>query len=710
MEVREFAEQVLFATSLEEKLSRPSDFTDEQPGSIVLAPPSPGRPADLRFKLENTGPSDFPPLQSLGTDRARGKLLHFFANHELLATELMALVLLRFPNAPPEFRRGVLRTLQDEQDHTRLYLERMRECGVAFGELPVSGYFWRCVSGMENPIDYVAGLCLTFEQANLDFCQHFAAGFQQAGDSTTAGLLQKIYRDEIAHVAYGLKWFRRWKNPDESDWAAFCKQLKFPLSPQRAKGPKLNVLGREAAGFDRQFISELNIYSQSRGRTPGVFVFNPLTEGSIAYGRAFSPKRHQALLAQDLENLPQFLCRQDDIVLVHRRPSLDFLTSLKSAGFTLPEFIELTAQQIAPDAPVRGRKLGALRPWGWGPDSVRLLTPLFENVTGKVRQPKDYFNENIAQLYSKEWSAELLRKFLRSRSKETWLCGETDAGVRVSTMPEALEQIRAIRERGHHRIVVKQSVGLAGHNSLRLFELDLLDSQRRWIEHLLKSGQPLVVEPWLARELDFSVQLEMEGAGLKLVGFTGLLNDLKGQFLGNWAEPNFARRPPAAVLRSFARLSQPAAELETVYTALFEHLERELRQAEFRGPVGIDALVYRTAQGTCRLKPVVEINPRYTMGRLLLELMAQVAQGSFGVFRLRRLHELGGHGFGDAIAYAESSRRAHPLALQGEPKARIRSGFLCLNDPECAQAVLSELRVFRGRAELTAFLEREFPA
>src|SRR6185503_6463205 len=116
-----------------------------------------------------------------------------------------------------------------------------------------------------------------------------------------------------------LKWFRRWKNPGESDWAAFCRQLRFPLTPQRAKGFALNIEGRRAAGFDVEFIAELNVHAQSRGRTPGVFVFNPFAEGFIAQGKAFTPVKHQAALARDLANLPQFLCRRDDIVLVPRR-------------------------------------------------------------------------------------------------------------------------------------------------------------------------------------------------------------------------------------------------------------------------------------------------------------------------------------------------------------------------------------------------------
>ena len=163
MEIQEFAEKVLFATTLEEKLAPPgSDLTDHRPGPSLAAPEHPGRPAELRFKPAGARNRDFPDLRALEREQERGRLLHFFANHELLATELMALVLLRFPEAPTAFRRGVVQTLQEEQDHTRMYCRRMAECGLSFGAMPVSGYFWRAVSPMTHPIDFVAGLSLTF--------------------------------------------------------------------------------------------------------------------------------------------------------------------------------------------------------------------------------------------------------------------------------------------------------------------------------------------------------------------------------------------------------------------------------------------------------------------------------------------------------------------------------------------------------------------
>jgi len=693
MELRDFAEQVLFARTLEEKLHRPDAVTDNRPGPALPVPAAPGRPAGLHFKRTRSERTDFPGADQLEHERERGQLLHFFANHELLATELMALVLLRFPEAPADFRRGVFNTLKDEQTHTRIYIQRMKECGIEFGELPVNGYFWRTVSTMESPMDYVSALCLTFEQANLDFARQYADTFKKVGDDASARLLEKICRDEIGHVAYGLKWFRRWKHPEESDWDAFCRQLKFPLSPQRAKGTILNIAGRRAAGLDPAFIAQLDVYSHSRGRAPNIFVFNPFAEGRIARGDAFTPTRHQARLGEDLANLPQFLSRQDDMILVSKQPSLEFLQTLKRAGFALPEFQELKRRRIDPASDLMERKLGRLRPWAWGPDSAELFEPLFAQVTGEQRSPQQRYNGGIAKLYSKAWSAQLLRQLLKNYPGESWLCTQHDVGVEVETLKDALDAIDGIRQRGHHPIVVKKAHGVAGQNAIRLWEKSTLATHQRWLANATAQRARLMVEPWLERECDFSIQLEMSEAGLKLRGYTGLINDRKGQFQANRAESHHHRRIPSEVVAFFKQPADISRRILDLYQDLFQRLEKELRTVDYVGPIGIDALVYRTPHGVCRLKPIVEINPRYTMGRLTVELMRQTCPGSSGLFRLVNRSMVRKTGFADFDSYARALGKEHPLHLEGAPVARIREGALCLNDPAQAQVVLATFQV-----------------
>jgi hypothetical protein len=278
-------------------------------------------------------------------------------------------------------------------------------------------------------------------------------------------------------------------------------------------------------------------------------------------------------------------------------------------------------------------------------------------------------------------------------AEEPWLCTEDEAGVAVDTLEGALEAIAAIRRRGHHRVVAKEAHGLAGHNAIRLWEPELLAAQQQWLARALQNGRQLVVEPWLERELDFSIQLEMGPRSLRLCGYTGLINDRKGQFQANWAAANCDRRMPANVVALFHEPADISGRLQRLYGDILSLLEAELQRAGFVGPVSMDAFVYRTPQGGCRLKPVVEINPRYTMGRLTLELMKQTYPGSCGLFRLVSRAQARVEGFADFAGYAGSLSERFPLRLEGEPVPKIREGVLCLNDPVEAQVCLATFQV-----------------
>jgi hypothetical protein len=303
----------------------------------------------------------------------------------------------------------------------------------------------------------------------------------------------------------------------------------------------------------------------------------------------------------------------------------------------------------------------------------------------------------LAELYSKAWSAEFLRKCLKhfaAGGKEmSLLCGEAEAGVAVGSLEEALAAIAAIRGRGHHKIIVKEALGTAGSNAMRLFEPELPETHRRWLAHALENQRLLVVEPWLERELDFSAQLEMTAEGLKLCGYTGLLNDARGQFQGNWAETHHHKRIPSKVIARFNAAADVSGILLAFYAEIFQLLEAELRARGFAGPLGIDAFVYKDAGTKLRLKPVVEINPRYTMGRLTVELMKRTGQGSCGAFRLVNQAQLKAAGLDDFPAYARRLEERHPLQFMGAPLPKIRAGAICLNDPTRAQVCLAVFQV-----------------
>lgn len=432
-------------------------------------------------------------------------------------------------------------------------------------------------------------------------------------------------------------------------------------------------------------------------RPPNVFVFNPFAEGYLARGKAFTPVKHQWRLARDLANLPQFLGGPEDVVLVAERPSRAFLEELDQAGFAPPEFVELKGEAIDPESGLGKRPLGGLRPWAWGPDSAEVFAPVMANVAGAARAPGQYFNQDIARLYSKAWSAEFLARVLSGRAEEPWLCPGREAGVAVDSVSGAMAAIEAIRRRGHHKIVVKEALGVAGHNSIRLWEPELLETQLKWIASALKPGRQLVVEPWLERVLDFSVQLEMEADGLKLRGYTGLITDLKGQFQANWAA---AGGISANTMVLGGAPGETVDRFHRLYEKIIGLLEGEFQRAGYLGPAGIDAFLYQPAEEGCRLKPIVEINPRYTMGRLTLELLKHTCPGSYGMFRLVSRAMARAEGFDTLAAWVRALRERHPLRLERGREVKIRAGALCLNDPARAESCLAVFQVSQTPGDL----------
>lgn len=649
MEIQEFARRVLFSTSLEEKLAGGGLLTDEAPGKALGAPGEPGRPGDLRLRTDGVR-ADFPGESKLVDEEQRGLLLHFFANHELLATELMALVLLKFPEAPPEFRRGIVRTLEEEQEHTKWYLRRMRECGVGFGDFPLNRFFWDAIAPMETPLDYVTRLSLTFEQANLDYARHYAGILREAGDEKTARILAQIYRDEIGHVGYGLKWFRRWKAEGESDWEAYRGRLPFPLSPARGRGNvPFNAEGRRKAGLGEDFIREMEIFSRSKGRTPNVLWFTPDAEAAMACGpegKGFSPRREVRGLQRDLEILPAFLCHRDDVVLMRRPPSGGHREKLLQLGLELPECEVLGEDdRLAAGSLLRTRKINDLRPWAWCPQSAALLRPLApETVAAR-------WTAAVRQLFAKDWQTETLGL----------------EGVVCRTPGEVTNAARALRDQGFAEGVAKAPFGAAGQKNRKFPTAAPLS-----LDRILTTQGAVVIEPWLPRVFDFSIHYDMTTSGLRRVAFVELENDRRGQFQDCVAGTKFRAAPEVMRFLMDGRLDH-------YDTALPQKLEPLLRAAEYLGPVGLDAFVYRLPDGSLHLRPLVEMNPRFTMGRLTWELSRRVAHGRRVRFELLRTENPA-----EKIRELETT---NPAVVNAAGK--MISGCVVLNEPAVVLAVLS---------------------
>jgi len=252
-----FARGILLAPGLEAKLAPPTPGLADRPGE-PLHVDAPARAPELALV---GGAAPLPRPGALGDPAARATCLARFAHHELMAAELFAWAIVRWPELPEALRRGWLAILADEQRHCGLYRARLAAHGAALEEHPCSGYFWRQAGAIarapSGPRAFLAAMGLTLEQANLDFTLLYRDGFRAAGDEASARVCETVHEDEIRHVAFAREWLLRLDPGAGSDAEAYAEAVPFPLSPARAKGRRFDAAARRRAGLSEDLIEHV---------------------------------------------------------------------------------------------------------------------------------------------------------------------------------------------------------------------------------------------------------------------------------------------------------------------------------------------------------------------------------------------------------------------------------------------------------------------
>jgi len=271
--VRDFCLRLLRSGDLAAKLAPPvrrdgSELADDDPGPAVFVD-IPAREPGLAM---DSGAGALPRPRELAVPEARALCLARFAHHELMAAELFAWALLRWPGLPSDLRRAWVGVLSDEQRHCRLYLGRLSAHGYDLGAFPRSDYFWKqapaIAASAHGPRAFLCGMGLTLEQANLDFSLVYRDAFRAAGDEASARICQRVHDDEVGHVRLAASWLRRLGDPHASDVERYTEAVPFPLSAARAKGRRFDAQARRRAGLSEDFIAHVRAARSSQQARP----------------------------------------------------------------------------------------------------------------------------------------------------------------------------------------------------------------------------------------------------------------------------------------------------------------------------------------------------------------------------------------------------------------------------------------------------------
>jgi uncharacterized ferritin-like protein (DUF455 family) len=220
-----------------------------------VPPPRPARPERPQLRP----PKEMPKRRAFGSLAGRVALLHAVAHIELNAIDLAWDIIARFSREalPRAFFGDWVGVAAQEALHFELLVQRLADFGAYYGDLPAHDGLWESASATaDDLLARLAVVPLVLEARGLDVTPEMAATLERAGDPESAAVLLRIYRDEIDHVAAGVRWFdelcrARGLIPDETFRALVRYYFKGQLKPP------FNQKARAAAGFPARYYEPL---------------------------------------------------------------------------------------------------------------------------------------------------------------------------------------------------------------------------------------------------------------------------------------------------------------------------------------------------------------------------------------------------------------------------------------------------------------------
>ncbi|MDE6801636.1 MAG: hypothetical protein K2J06_02615, partial [Muribaculaceae bacterium] len=161
----------------------------------------------------------------------------------------------------------------------------------------------------------------------------------------------------------------------------------------------------------------------------------------------------------------------------------------------------------------------------------------------------------------------------------------------------------------------------------------------------------VMVEVALDKVVDFAMLYDITDSGVVFRGLSLFYNEAHSTYAGNiLGSPSF--------LNSLLCRYVDIDSVEATKLSVADTLTR-LLYGRYRGPVGVDMLVYRAADGSLCIAPCVEVNLRMTMGRVAHELHTRHLSAEFtGLMQLRH-----GNSPADSDIYMRLNPPGHPFSM-----------------------------------------------
>ncbi len=388
-----------------------------------------------------------------------------------------------------------------------------------------------------------------------------------------------------------------------------------------------------------------------------VFLFNPTAEMAIANDTlSYMPPVHLRKFESDIAPLMGIAGSSTDYLISANKCGVtDFYDFMSDRGFDLPKV-------FAPDniGTWNNGNIDMLLPWGWSKAAHRMLSPLKKFCGDEFNNsPVSQWKPVYREFYSRITSVLFMQKF-REKAKSLDF-------VSIPYKPEVVDSFELIQKwmsENNPPYVFKTPWSSSGRGLYPVLSEQFVARSDVWVKSRLKQQKKLMVEPWLTKLQDFSFQFYIHSDGkIDFLGVNffeaGEDGSFKREYIGFPQNDKHKR-----ILKTL-----PESWVSEIENMLIETLQIQGFENHYCGPVGIDGIVFLDNNEVIKVQPCIEINFRYNMGLINMELRKKLHRDAVGSWQIKQFKP------GEWPEFVKQSSSKYPAC---QANGKVISGFLPL--------------------------------
>ena len=340
-----------------------------------------------------------------------------------------------------------------------------------------------------------------------------------------------------------------------------------------------------------------------------LFYFNPGHETAVLNASPYYVAPESVLKMQhDLAFLPAWYGTVGDFVWVKNNFPNSYFNKIQALFPKIPTLVGKDnifscAQQ-------------ELACWGITPQALHHFTVLDEQFDIRLTIPE--WQEEFVLLTGRQPARECLHQLI-----------QFIPDISRQLLPQCcttLKEVENIISQTNVPLLVKAPYSSSGRGLLWLRN-GLGNKEREVLHGMLKKQSWVTIEPIVQKVQDFSMQFMSDGKGnIRFEGYSLFNTHDKGAYQESILQHQSKIEESITAFVSIALLEQAKQQIL--------HFLQQKHALFYKGAISVDMMIYHE-QECYKLHPCVEINMRYSMGFLALQLFKNyISQDSYGIFRI----------------------------------------------------------------------------